>query len=200
MYRLTTLLKTPKKKKYQLISFYKTHDSLGMGSKFYANFQCDILWPRATCSFWHGLLRGCSVSWLSLYHWVNKTLFLNIHDGLALECDLWNFLYLINSISFCNKTFNLLMFDSRKIIVLSWLIERRFSNIHNDLPFEDCYLIDLFLFCSLTTWCCLVMKCSISWSLISELSLVILSMSPMAELLCNPIDFLFLVYLMSSCI
>ena len=108
--------------------------------------------------------------------------------------------YLINSLSFCNKTFNLLMFDSRKIIVLSWLIERRFSNIHNDLPFEDCYLIDLFLFCSLTTWCCLVMKCSISWSLISELSLVILSMSPMAELLCNPIDFLFLVYLMSSCI
>ena len=30
------------RKKFQLILFHKNCDSLGMGSKFYANFQCDI--------------------------------------------------------------------------------------------------------------------------------------------------------------
>ena len=33
------------RKKFPPISFYKNHDSLGMGSKFYANFQCDIYTP-----------------------------------------------------------------------------------------------------------------------------------------------------------
>ena len=46
-------------KKFQLISFYKNHDSLDMGSKFYANFQCDLPtdWPTDQqtdkATFWH---------------------------------------------------------------------------------------------------------------------------------------------------
>ena len=36
------------RKKFPPISFYKNHDSLGMGSKFYANFQCDVAWCIGT--------------------------------------------------------------------------------------------------------------------------------------------------------
>ena len=39
------------RKKFPPISFYKNHDSLGMGSKFYANFQCDLFTPSFTNLF-----------------------------------------------------------------------------------------------------------------------------------------------------
>ena len=60
------------------ISFSKNHDSLGMGSKFYANFQCDLPLWRFSCRSKNR--KACWIAKVCLRIW------LWIWEELGLKC------------------------------------------------------------------------------------------------------------------